>query len=945
MPFPPHHHSLRLLFFFIIFIGFVKAAPAQFTAPPPEDLIFYQIFLDRFANGDPSNDNANPRHQSNPSSPFSFHGGDLEGIRQKIPYIRGMGFNAIWITPHVENVSDYHGYGAWDFTNVDPNFGTLAKMQQLVDEANAAGIAVYYDMVAGHMGNLITSSDDGYPNFLPPPNEYPLRWRNPFRTFPPPFDSLDHFHAHGHIQNFNFPEQELGELSGLDDLKTDTQYVRDEMLKIWEFWVRNTGVSGFRVDTVKHVDIGFWEDFLPRLRAVAQDEGRDNFYMFGEVFAGDDNVMRNYVGTLTTDVYKFDSTIDFPYYFAARDVFGRADVGTDRFANRLENRPNIYPGHHLVTPNFFDNHDVPRFLAEALNVPGTGLAEQHRRLDQALVALFVSPGPPIVYYGTEQAFNGGNDPNNREDMFDGLFEQGPSLGDNFDESAPHYRLIKRLGQLRAERPSLRRGDTLIYQRSFTQPGVLAIARRFQGEEVLAVLNTATSEKFTDPYTTSWAEGQEIVNLLNSNERATVGAGGALPQRTLGPQAAEVWLRAEDLPPVVPEVVGITPADGSVNVGLQSQIAIEFSVPMNREPSLLAVTLEPVSAFTPVWNQESTELTLTPIEPLLPRTTYALTVSTDAVSTGGSPILFPVAARFTTGRDVANFPALPPSYPTMGPTANPPTADGDGGDWFGGAAPPSLVPDSGLVTAEGVFVWRDATGDDDGPGTYVYPTNEAFSGMEADIEEVRVAFDHDFLYLYLRPVGVNPDANFFTAYFGFALDYQAEGLKSSLGVNQSNLATGIAELLVHPDAAPDAEVTVTGPIGIVAATPDGQEIDAVEGFGLNEDTGEVEIVLSRSALGWPGRLRAFPLNLIVYTGLEVFGGMREIEEFEGNFTPGGGSSSTFDPDVFDLAGGTRQAQLADLGDYSDDLPAIVLRSIIPLVLDDGDETVSSIWMFY
>ncbi|MFH0793515.1 MAG: alpha-amylase family glycosyl hydrolase, partial [bacterium] len=527
---------------------------ATFVAPEPEDLIFYQVFIDRFDNGNPANDHGNPRGEFDPSGPVSFNGGDLEGVRQRLAYIKGLGANAIWLSPLLENVREYHGYAAYNWYNVEPNFGDLAKLKQLVQEANNLGIAVFFDMVAGHCGDLIDSGDSSYPNYLAPPATYNLRWRSSLH-FPPPFDSLDYFHAQGQISNFNDPEQVIGELFGLDDLKTETPYVREQMTAIWEYWMEQTGVSGFRIDTFKHVDIGFWEYFLPRLRTKATELGESNFFTFGEIFGADYSYMRRFVGDLNGGAYKLDAGLDFQFYYAVQDVFAHANASTNRLPSLMQSRAAEMGAHHLKTPNFIDNHDVRRFLNVAADNPGSGLAEQLRRLELALAFLLTAPGPPIIYYGTEQDFNGGNDPYNREDMYDGGFEFGPSLGDNFDDQSPHYRFVKRLADLRSQSRALRRGDFELVADTSSGPGVLAFLRTIDSEAALVALNTSASNSQTVPATaTPWAQGAVVANFFFPSQTLVIGAGGTFPGASLAPQDIQIWIPADELPPVVPEVL-------------------------------------------------------------------------------------------------------------------------------------------------------------------------------------------------------------------------------------------------------------------------------------------------------------------------------------------------------------------------------------------------------
>lgn len=621
------------------------AAPAP-GAPPAEDLMFYQIFLDRFFNGDPGNDSANPRTTADYAATRGHHGGDLEGVRQKLGYIADLGVNAIWVTPFVENVYDYHGYGAYDFYNVDPNFGDLAKLQQLVNEANALGIHVYYDVVAGHCGNLIDSTEPGYPDYIAPPGGYTMRWSSALR-YPPPFDDLGHFHNNGTIGFYFGEEQERGELFGLDDLATGTPYVRDEMFKIWQYWVQNTGVSGFRVDTIKHVDLGFWEDFLPRIRAEAAAQGRTNFFMFGEAFGYNDALMDDYIGTLTSTTYKFDAALDFQFYQNAQNIFARNTAAPAALVDRLSSRSTALPGHHLMMPNFFDNHDVPRFMHVANQFPGGGLEERLNRLELALTFLFVAPGPPVVYYGTEQAFDGGEDPYNREDMFDGLFEQGPSEGDNFNNSSRFYRLTATLADIRQQLAPLRRGDWTRRFADPTGPGALAVTRTYNGETVVVLMNTATDPTTIPAFIEPTLANRTLIDTLNPLQSMAVDGAGGFPAMTLEPQAAQIWAADSSISPA-PRVIEFTPGDMAQDVSIETpSIVITFSDAMNQSLTESQISVDPAVDYTTSWNAQSSVLTLALDEYLTGDSTYIVRVEVLAENQSGVPLSGPHSATFDT----------------------------------------------------------------------------------------------------------------------------------------------------------------------------------------------------------------------------------------------------------------------------------------------------------
>src|SRR5205085_788839 len=143
------------------------------------------------------------------------------------------------------------------------------------------------------------------------------------------------------------------------------------------------------------------------------------------------------------------------------------------------------------------------------------------RLNVALAFLYTARGIPCLYYGTEQAFNGGADPNNREDMFDGQFEQGPSLGDNFNMTHPQYQMVAKLNNFRRLYTPLRIGSHVNKWNNPNGPCLFAFARRYDTQEVFVVFNTADSTQTLTNRSTILAAGTKIVNLFNTNEVLTV----------------------------------------------------------------------------------------------------------------------------------------------------------------------------------------------------------------------------------------------------------------------------------------------------------------------------------------------------------------------------------------------------------------------------------------
>ena len=256
------------------------------------------------------------------------------------------------------------------------------------------------------------------------------------------------------------------------------------MTKIYEYWIKEAGFDGFRIDTVKHVEMGFWQTWCPAIHKFAAAHGKPDFFMFGEVPHPSDAKVGSYTGTMGGGPFKLDSILDYTLYFKINPIFADATGSVRHLAEHYRAVDASYDPtaaqNQLVT--FLDNHDQPRFLS----VPGATT----NRLKVALVFLYTTRGIPALYYGTEQAFNGRKDPWDREDMFAGKFEWGPSLGDNFNMTHPLYQLVAELNNFRRLYPALQTGVQSNLWNSVHGPGLFAFTRQLGTQEVFVVFNTA-----------------------------------------------------------------------------------------------------------------------------------------------------------------------------------------------------------------------------------------------------------------------------------------------------------------------------------------------------------------------------------------------------------------------------------------------------------------------
>ncbi len=637
---------------------FFIALPARGDQTPGfwQSQNIYQILTDRFFDGNSTNNTVEGTY--NASDPWGVHGGDFKGLEQKLDYIQALGATAIWISPVVLNGhGQFHGYAGQDFYQAAPHWGGLADLQHFIQAAHARGMLVIDDIIVNHGDDLIYSSDSGYADFLTPPAGYKLKYRNSSLIYAPPFDTYNAtyntannaltnlFHNYGAIPDYNSNQHvELGELSGLDDFRTESAYVRSNMVEIYKYWIGQAGFDGFRIDTVKHVEMGFWQEWCPLIHAYAASLGKSNFFMFGEIYDGSDAKCGSYTGTQGGGTFKLDSVLDYPLYFKADSVFASAAGNTALIENRYAALATNYDSSaqdRLVT--FLDNHDQARFLS-------SGKANNNtNRLKVALVFLYTSRGIPCLYYGTEQAFNGVNDPYDREDMFDGQFEQGPSLGDNFNYTHPLFQWIARLNNFRRLYPALRTGSHVNLWNNPSSPGLFAYARRLDTQEVFVVLNTATSEQTLTNRPTLYSAGTALLNLLDTNETITVTAEARIPAITVPAMSAKLFIAASQWLALDPVVTATTPAHDATNVSTVAPIVLQFSQPMDTGSVVSAFSTLPATSGAFSWSAAQDTLTFTPSGGFPAQTLVAVRLAATAhAAATDRAFCAGFESRFTTG---------------------------------------------------------------------------------------------------------------------------------------------------------------------------------------------------------------------------------------------------------------------------------------------------------
>ncbi len=452
-------------------------------------------------------------------------------------------------------------------------------MEELVDAAHDKGMKVFFDIITNHTADVVDYEEGEYSYIDKATSPYTDAAGNAFDdkeyaagdTFPEldPATSFPYtpvfrseadetvkvpawlndptlYHNRGD-STFAGESSEYGDFIGLDDLFTEQPEVREGMGDIYSYWASEFGIDGFRIDTVKHVNMEFWQDFSPTVLDAAKEAGKDDFFMFGEVFDANPELMSRY-----TTEGDLQATLDFGFQAAARgfaegkpttgvrDLFAGDDYYTDADSNAYQ------------LPTFLGNHDMGR-IGSMLDDTASGddLLARTRLANQLM---YLVRGQPVVYYGDEQGFIGdGGDKDARQDMFasqvtsynDDAMIGGVPTGsrDRFGTDGPLYQSISELGALRDKYPALADGAQ-VHRYASDSAGIYAFSRVSRDRkpvEYLVVANNSTEPKTADLAT--WSRDDRWKPLYGGGSRLRTDAEGRVTV-TVPPLSVQVW-RATD----------------------------------------------------------------------------------------------------------------------------------------------------------------------------------------------------------------------------------------------------------------------------------------------------------------------------------------------------------------------------------------------------------------
>ena len=521
-----------LLSFSTISVG---AAPATTKVGLSQDLIYF-VMPDRYKDGDKKN---NDNGGFNTSLTAFYHGGDLKGLTgtcepgdDGLARIKSLGFTAVWLTPVVTQQeaigagSGYHGYWGVDFLNVDPHLGTNADMLEFSKCAKKLGLKIILDVVTNHTGDVIKYL--GNEAYLPAESK---KLKNPAWL-----NDLNNYHNVGDMGSCwgvgNCTK--LGDFYGLDDLATEKPVVYKGWADVYGKWISQYGISGFRVDTARHVDDKFFKNWSPLIQATAKKSNINDFTIFGEVFDYSTFNLMTYVRQ-----NKIQTILDFPFQAKATEYasgYSNAAALTALFENDDYYTSAQSSASNLVT--FLGNHDVGRvgYTIASKRLQPAGQLLPRTNLANAL--MYFSRGIPVVYYGDEVGMTGSNsgkDQFARQDMFATDIELwknetrvgGSPIGngDAFTATSqsPVAQYLIKLAQIRRENPALANGPML---ERYSKYALYVISKKdvVENREYLVAFNNSDTDEIVEVTTATssggWSQVLGTTDVITNQNKVT-----------------------------------------------------------------------------------------------------------------------------------------------------------------------------------------------------------------------------------------------------------------------------------------------------------------------------------------------------------------------------------------------------------------------------------------
>lgn len=441
-----------------------------FQAPSwVKNTVWYQIFPERFGNGNQSNDpEGSLEWGSVDPTPTNFFGGDLEGVIKQINYLKELGINGIYFTPIFKAHSN-HKYDTIDYLEIDPQFGDKDTFKRMIKVCHENGIRVMLDAVFNHSGFYFPQFQD----VLKKGKDSRYKEWFYIREFPlitEPQPNYDTFAFTPFMPKFN----------------TENPEVKDYLLEVGRYWVREFNIDGWRLDVANEVDHVFWREFRREVKKIKPD-----LYILGEIW-------HDSMPWLRGD--QFDAVMNYPFSTNILNLFAKKTITAKEFVENMTNVLHMYPKTvNEVAFNLVGSHDTPRILTECHD------DIRKVKLIYSIILTFI--GTPCIYYGDEIGITGEQDPGCRKCM-------------EWDESKQNRDLlthIQKLIQLRQKYPLLANEGELTFIPAEYHETCFAYTKSNGTNTFFIIINTEEQPaKYSLPFN---LKGKKIRNMWTNEEFA------------------------------------------------------------------------------------------------------------------------------------------------------------------------------------------------------------------------------------------------------------------------------------------------------------------------------------------------------------------------------------------------------------------------------------------
>lgn len=413
-----------------------------------KNTVWYQIFPERFANGDRSNDPIGTKKWNASDHPGrqDFYGGDLQGVLDHLNHLQKLGVNGIYFNPLFKAPSN-HKYDTEDYYQIDPHFGNAALFKEVVTQAHQRGIHVMLDAVFNHIGDKSLQWQDVLKNGQRSKyagwfhvNKFPATY-TPTKNFEfTPDATYDTFDYTPHMPKLN----------------TANPAMQEYLLEIAKYWIKEFDIDAWRLDVANEIDHHFWKRFHKETTALKPD-----FYILGEIW---------HTSQAWLNGDEFSGVMNYSYTGAILDHFINHRISAEQMIDHLSNQLMKYRDQtNQMMFNVLDSHDTARIMTQARG--------NRNLVKETFAFTFLQPGTPSIYYGTEYGMDGDNDPDCRKPM-----NWVPD-----DDGQDMFTFFKKLVALRRNNADLIEGGMVVLK--VLPTGLVEISRMGAGKVLTGIFNT------------------------------------------------------------------------------------------------------------------------------------------------------------------------------------------------------------------------------------------------------------------------------------------------------------------------------------------------------------------------------------------------------------------------------------------------------------------------